>query len=150
MTIKGIIGVAFALLLGACAATTAPRDDLDLRLQAASAAFGGSFDYLMVGSAGRLGDSLFVNFTRLTGPSKMARALARRLAPGASRPVRILVTGADTAKTVRVIFDALELQGERRLPHLEFLYLGEPAWAARVRRAVERRGARFRFAPYRG
>jgi len=138
------------LALAACAATTPPRDDLDLRLQAATAAFGGNFDYLMVGSAGRLGDTLFVNFTRVTGASKMAQALAQRLAPGASRPVRILVTGADTAKTVQVILDALDLQGERRLPHLELLYLGEPAREDRVRRAVKSHGAHFRFAPYRG
>lgn len=131
--------------LAGCLATK-PVDDADLRLQAASAAFGGDYEYLIVGSAGKLADEAFIAISRATGPSAMARDLGTRIAPARDRPVRVMVTGADGKKTLQVIEDAFSLH--ERLPHLEFLFLGEPGDAPRVREIVEGAGATFHFAPF--
>lgn len=138
----------FTALLGGCAATQAPPDDTDLRLQAASHAFGGRYEYLVIRSAGTLGDGLFMNVTGITGPSQMARDLATRMAPAENTPVRVLVTGADPEKTLRVIRDAFGFHGKGKLPGLEFLFLGEPAHADEVRALVQGAGGRMRFAPF--
>ncbi len=138
-----------ATLVAGCSAVRPPTDDRDLRLEAASNAFGGRFDYLVVESSGPLADHLLAAGGVLATTSPMARQLARRLAPAAHRPVRMLVTGWDAENTARVVLAALRLQ-RSRLPHLELLYLGEPADQDRLRRAVENVGGRFRFAPFRG
>ena len=141
--------VAVALLAG-CAATRKPADDSDLRLQAASHAFGGRYEYLIIHSAGELGDSLFTGLSRLTGPSEVARDLATRIAPAEKGAVRILVTGPDADKTLDVIRDAFTFHRKSRLPGLELLFLGEPAYEAQVRQLVESVGARMRFAAFEG
>ncbi len=148
-TALALLAVA-ALAVSGCAATTAPPDDTDLRLQAASHAFGGRYEYLVIRSSGPLADRLFTNVAGITGPSDMARDLATRLAPAELQPVRILVTGPDPEKTLKVIRDALGFHRKSRLPHLEFLFLGEPAQEAEVRALVEATGGRMRFAPYEG
>jgi hypothetical protein len=139
-----------AALLAACAATTAPPDDTDLRLQAATHAFGGRYQYLVIRSAGTFADGLFTSFNSITGPSEMARDLATRMAPAENSAVRILVTGPDARKTLGVIRDAFGFHGSGRLPGLEFLFLGEPASEAEVRKLVEAAGGRMRFAPFEG
>jgi hypothetical protein len=147
---RHLAAATLAALLGGCAATQAPPDDTDLRLQAASHAFGGRYEYLVVRSAGTLGDSLFRNVTGITGPSQMARDLATRMAPAENAPVRVLVTGADPAKTLQVIRDAFGFHATGGLPGLEFLFLGEPADEDEVRALVQRAGGRMRFAPFEG
>lgn len=137
--------VALSVLAG-CAAP-APRDD-DLRIEAASHAFGGSFDYLFVESGGDAADRAFIAMSRVTGSSELAKTLAARIAAAREAPVRMLVSGPNAQKTVRVILDALDLQHGRSLPHLELLYLGDEYYAARLRGAVEALDGRFRFAPY--
>lgn len=142
------VALVLAVALGGCAGLHREPDDSDLRLVAASHAFGGRFDYLFVPSEGDLADAAFVTLSRTTGASDLARALATRLAPAASRPVRFLVTGPAPEKTVQVILDALAVQHGRALPYLELLYLGDPRYARTVGDAVHALGARFRFATY--
>lgn len=137
-------------LLAGCAATHKPPDDSDLRLQAASHAFGGRYEYLVIHSAGELGDSLVSGLTRITGPSEVARDLATRLAVAGKGQLRILVTGPDAARTLDVIRDAFTFHRKNRLPGLEFLFLGEPTQEAEVRKLVNSVGGRMRFAAFEG
>ncbi len=144
------LAVALLALLAGCTALQAPPDDTDLRLEAASHAFGGRFEYLVVHSAGSLGDSLFVNLGSLAGPSPIASDLAARLARAETGSLRLLVTGADAEKTLQVIEDAFAARRDARLPGLELLFLGEPRDEARVRELVEAAGGRMRFAAFEG
>jgi hypothetical protein len=137
-----------ASVLAGCAGSQ-PVADLDLRLEAARHAFGGRFEYLSVQSAGDVADKAFINVSRATGPSNLARELGAKLAPAArGARVRLLVTGPVGAKNVQVVSDALEVAVERPLGGLELLYLGEPADGEQVRRLIQEAGGRYRFAPY--
>jgi hypothetical protein len=109
-----------------------------------------TYQYLLIHSAGTLGDGLFTELSRLTGPSQMARDLATRIAPAEHTPVRILVSGTDPAKTLQVIRDAFAIHRHSRLPRLEFLFLGEPSLREEVRALVESAGGRMRFAAFEG
>ena len=131
-----------------CAVNQAEPDDSDLRLESASHAFGGRFDYLIVKSAGEVADRAFVEYSRTTGSSDLAKKLVARLAPAEGKPVRIMVTGQNSEKTLQVILDALAAYQGRRLPYLELLYLGEPGYAPRIESAVRELGGSFHFQPF--
>ena len=135
-------------LVAGCAATKAPPDDLDLRLQAAGSAFGGKFDYLFVKSAGEFADQAFITLSKTAGPSDLARDLGTRFAQAEKRPVRMLITGPSSPKTVQVIIDALSFHQGRKLPMLEILFLGAPASRARAEAAARSVDAQFAFAPF--
>lgn len=140
------LAFAASVTLAGCASTRPP--DLDPRLEAATAAFGGTFEYLYVPSKGRLADRAFLAMSRVAGPHRISRDLATLMAPAEKDPVRILVTGPSEEKTLQVILDALTFYEERRIPHLEVLYLGDPAYDAVIARALTEVGATLRSARY--
>ena len=140
------LALAASIALAGCATPRPP--DLDPRIEAATAAFGGRFDYVYVPSEGRLADEAFVVMSRVAGPRKIARDLASLMATAETQPVRVLVTGPAGVKTLRVVMDALSFYEGRRIPHLELLYLGEPAHEAMLAREIAKVGAVLRFAPY--
>ena len=148
MAVAGAL-LATVTLIG-CTGAYKPADDTDLRLQAASHAFGGRFEYLVVHSAGKLADGVVKGIGGILGPSQTARDLATRLIDAQKGTLRILVTGADPARTMTVIRDAFSFHAKNRLPGLEFLFLGEPAQEADVRSLVEGVGGTMRFAPFEG
>ena len=135
-----------SIALAGCA--SAPEDDTDNRIAAATAAFGGSYQYQVIGSAGGFKDGAYVTATKLTGPKQLARDLADLIEPAGTQSVRVMVTGADGKKNVQVIRDAFTLSQGRDLSNLELLYLGEAEEEPFVREIVEAHGARFRFASY--
>lgn len=135
-----------SIVLGGCATTRPP--DLDPRLEAATVAFGGGFDYVYVPSEGRLADEAFLAMSRVAGPRKIARDLATLMATAETEPVRVMVTGSVGQKTLQVVLDALTFYEGRRIPHLELLYLGEPSHEALLARELSKVGAVLRFAPY--
>jgi len=138
----------FSVLLSACAATQAPIDDSDLRLQAASQAFGGRYDYLIVTADGRWADQAAVGLSQVFGPNQLSRDLASRLMKANTQPVRMLVSGINRQKTLQVIRDAFSILSPQQLPQLELLLLGHADDAPEVRQLVEKAGARFRFAAF--
>ena len=140
------LALAASIVLAGC--VTARPPDLDPRLEAATAAFGGKFNYVYVPSKGRLADEVFLATSRVTGPQKIARDLATLMAPAETDPVRVMVTGPNELKTLQVVLDALTFYEGRRIPKLELLYLGIPAQEAVLARAVTAVGGVFRFAPY--
>lgn len=142
------LGLCGVMLLTACAGGGKPPDDTELRLQAASHAFGGRFGYFIVQPSATLADQALVGVSGVIGRSALAENLAARIAPATASEVRLLVTGARTDKTLQVIEQAFALTSSASLPGLELLYLGVPRHEARVRKLVEARGARFRFAAF--
>ena len=138
--------VAASIALAGC--VTARPPDLDPRLQAASAAFGGQYDYVYVPTKGRLADEAFLAMSRVSGPQKIARDLATLMVKAETQPVRIMVTGPEEEKTLRVVLDALSFYEGRQIPHLELLYLGDPTHEALLAREVSKVGGKLRFAPY--
>ena len=138
--------IAASIALAGC--VTARPPDLDPRLEAATAAFGGRFDYVYVPSDGRLGDEAFLAISRVAGPQKIARDLATLMAPAETQPVRVMVTGPAEQKTVRVVLDALSFYEGRQIPNLELLFLGEPSHEALLAREISKVGGVLRFAPY--
>ena len=137
-----------AVLLSACAATQAPIDDSDLRLQAASQAFGGPYDYLIVPASGPWADSAVVSAGQIFGPNQLSRDLATRLLKAATGPVRMLVSGHNRQKTLQVIRGAFSLIHRHDLGQLEFLFLGHAGDAPVVRQLVTAVGGHFRFADF--
>lgn len=142
--------VVLALFLSACASTRPPPNDTDLRLQAANHHFGGRYEYLIVHSSGQLSDALSSRTADLTGASQVARDFATRLARAEKEPLRILISGADPQRTLKVILDAFAFHVSSDLPGLELLFLGEPQHEAAVRKLVKAAGGTFRFAPFEG
>ena len=140
------LALAVSVLLSGCATPGPP--DLEPRIEAATAAFGGRFDYVYVPSKGRLADEAFMVISRVAGPREIARDLATLMATAETQPVRVMVTGPSGPKTLRVVMDALSFYEGRRIPHLELLFLGEPAHEAVLARELSRVGAVLRFAPY--
>lgn len=141
------LAVAASIALAGCASGRSP--DLDPRLAAATAAFGGRYQYMYVPSEGRLADEATLAMWRVAGPGKVARDLASMMAEAETQPVRIMVTGPAGAKTLQVVLDALSFYEGRQIPHLELLYLGEPSHEARLARELSKVGAVLRFKPYR-
>ena len=140
------LALAASTTLAGCASTD--PQDLDPRLAAATAAFGGGFDHVYIPSKGRLADEAFLAMSRVAGPSPIARELASKMAAAETQPVRVLVTGPADPKTLQVVLDALSFYEGRRIPHLEFLYLGDPSHRARLERALSKVDATLRFEPY--
>ena len=139
--------LAVSIALAGCVTTRPP--DLDPRLEAATAAFGGKFKYVYVPTDGRLADEVFLATSRVAGPQKIARDLATLMAPAETDPVRVMVTGPNEEKTLQVVLDALSFYEGRQIPKLELLYLGAPTQEAVLAREVAAVGGVFRFAPYR-
>ena len=140
------LAMAAAVALAGCAAGAPP--DPDPRIETATAAFGGRFDYMYVPSNGRLADEAFLAMSRVAGPSKLARDLASIMVAAETRPVRVMVTGPAGRKTLRVVLDALSFYEGRRLPYLELLYLGAPSHEALLARKLSEIGAVLRFVSY--
>ena len=140
------LALAASIALAGC--VTARPPDLDPRLEAATAAFGGKFNYVYVPSDGRLSDQAFLAMSRVAGPQKIARDLATLMAPAETESVRVMVTGPNEEKTLQVVLDALSFYEGRQIPKLELLYLGSPTHEARLAREVAEAGGAFRFAPY--
>ena len=140
------LALAALVALSGCASKRPP--DLDPRIEAATAAFGGRFDYVYVPSEGRLADEAFLAMSRVAGPREIARDLATLMAPAETESVRVLVTGPSDPKTLQVVLDALTFFEGRRIPYLELLYLGEPSVEALLTRELSEVGAVLRFTPY--
>lgn len=140
--------LALAALVALSGCASQRPSDLDPRIEAATAAFGGRFDYVYVPSEGRLADEAFLAMSRVAGPREIARELATLMAPAETESVRVLVTGPSDPKTLQVVLDALSFFEGRRIPHLELLYLGEPSHEALLARELSTVGATLRFAPY--
>ncbi len=141
------LAVAVSIILAGCVSGRPP--DLDPRLAAATAAFGGRFQYMYVPSEGRLADEALLAMWRTAGPGKMARDLASMMAEAETLQARIMVTGPAGAKTLRVVLDALSFYEGRQIPHLELLYLGEPSHEVQLARELSKVGAVLRFKSYR-
>lgn len=137
-------------LVNGCATKIKEAEETNPRVEAAKAAFGAGFDYMIVEKGGKFSDKAFVTLFKTGAESNLSRQLFARLAPAEGRPVRFMVTGENAEKTAQVIIEALSFSPKNGLPNLELLYLGEQQHAKAIEEAVKRVGGQMRFAPYPG
>lgn len=149
LTLFAALATTVALLSG-CGATLTETKELNPRVEAASAAFGPGFEYMIVESGNALEDAMFINFFRPGQESDMSRTLYKRIAKAESERTRFMVSGENSRKTSHVIIEALSLAPENGLPNLELLYLGDQQFAQGIEESVKRVGGQFRSAPYPG
>lgn len=142
--------VTTAALLAGCGATIKQAEETHPRVEAATAAFGPGFDYMIVQPDSWLGDTLFVGFFAGTGSSDLSRELFERMATAASEGKPFMVTGERSSKVAQVIIQALSRSPDKAMPDLELLYLGEEQYVKGIEEAVKRVGGSMRFAPYSG
>lgn len=143
-------GFAALVLVTGCAAQIKEAQDTDPRIEAAKAAFGPGFDYMIVEKGGKFADKMFVTLFKTGAESDLSRKLYARLVPAESKPTRFMVTGENAEKTAQVIIEALSFAPKNGLPKLELLYLGDQKHVQGIEEAVKRVGGQLRFAPYPG
>jgi len=143
-----------AALLSGCGAEIKQDTPMDTRsnprVEAATAAFGPGFDYMIVGSGTLLADTLFVNFFQPGNESDLSRQLFNQIVKAESEKKPFMVTGERARKTAFIIIEALSLAPENGLPNLELLYLGDEEYVRGIEESVKRVGGKMRFAPYAG
>lgn len=150
LTFIGACVTAAALLTG-CGATIKQADTVDPRVEAAKAAFGPGFEYMIINRGGAVADTLFVNyFGNSSATSDLARQLYNRIVQAENEGKRFMVTGDPAEKTAFVIIQALSFAPKDSLPDLELLYLGDEQFVQGIRESVIRVGGELRFAPYAG
>lgn len=143
--------VAATLLLSGCGATIKQSETLNPRVEAARAAFGPGFDYMIIDSGGLVADTLFVGyFGNSSATSDLAHQLYNRIVEAEKKGTRFMVTGERAEKTAFVIIQALSFAPENSLPDLELLYLGDQQHVTGIEESVIRVGGEMRFAPYAG
>lgn len=138
------------VLVTGCATQIKEAEDTNARVEAAKAAFGPGFDYMIIEKGGTFADKMFVTLFKTGAESDLSRKLFARLAPAESKPTRFMVTGENAEKTAQVVIEALSFAPKNGLPNLELLYLGEQQHKQGIEEAVRRVGGQLRFAPYPG
>lgn len=142
--------LATGALLSGCGATIEQSEELNPRVEAATAAFGPGFEYMIVGSGNALEDALFVGLFKPGQESDMSRQLYQRLVEAESEGERFMITGENSSKVANVVIGALSLAPENGLPDLELLYLGDEQHVLGIEESVIRVGGTMRHAPYPG
>ncbi len=105
----------------------------------------GEFFYLMVRSQGPINDALVGGLNSTLGPSKLVRQVADIMAKGENQSVRFAITGYSAAKNKDVILKAVEINKDKTLNKLKFMYIGYPEDREEIQNAVEKTGATFFF-----
>lgn len=146
MRIQNALLVLF-LAIGGCASTPDVADR-EVRIGAAAAAFDRPFTYFYIPSEGAIEDTAFIAMSKTTGSSGMARQLAGLMSAASQSPLRVVVTGPSREKNERVVLDAVAALAGKSLPRLQFLFLGNATYEAKIRSAIEPLDAEFFFAPY--
>ncbi len=145
-----VVALTTGTLLAACGATIKQTEEMNPRVEAATAAFGPGFGYMIVGSGNALEDAMFVGLFKPGQPSDMSRQLHRRLVEAESKGMPFMVSGENSEKTAHVIIEALSISSENGLPDLELLYLGDQQYVQGIEESVRRVGGTLRSAPYPG
>ncbi|MBI2211969.1 MAG: hypothetical protein HYU47_15455 [Deltaproteobacteria bacterium] len=100
-----------------------------------------------VPSSGPIADATFIALSHTTGPSAMAQEIAKLLARGESGELRLAIAGDNSAKTQRVVLDALKLNEGKKLKGLELLLIGSSDIRNSLQEATEKLGGTFYFRP---
>ena len=141
--------VAAGALLAGCA-TINQAKEMPPRVEAANAAFGPGFDYMIVERGNVVTDTVFIGLFDTPFVSDLSRELYIRMVQAEAAGKRFMVTGENAAKTAQVTIEALFRAEDDSLPNLELLYLGEEQYVPGIEDAVKRVGGKMRFAPYSG
>ena len=148
-----VVALSTGALLAGCGATIKQADEaaeLNPRVEAAVAAFGPGFDYMIVEPDSALADAMFVGVFKPGQVSDLSRTLYEKIFEAWSQGKRFMVTGARSRKTAHVIIEALSLAPEDSLTDLELLYLGDQEFVQGIEESVRRVGGTLKSAPYPG
>jgi hypothetical protein len=145
---KVIRGFMVFALLG-CWVSGAHAQDAETQRQidAAMKVSSGHFHAFSVPSSGAIADAAFVDKSRRSGPSKIAKQLAAGIGAADTSPVTVAVVGPSESKNAQVIRDAMAATGKKSLPMLEVIFVGSKAAADELQAAVVSFGAKFTYAP---
>lgn len=145
--------VLYSLLVAAgvlgCSVPVAQAQDVEMQRQfeAASKASSGQFHAFAVPSSGAIADAAFVEKSKRSGPSKVAKQLATGIGAADTSPIVVAVIGPSESKNAQVIRDALGATGKKSLPKLEIIFVGSKTIADELQSVVTSYGAKFTFAP---
>jgi hypothetical protein len=117
------------------------------QIEAATRVSGGQFHAFAVPSSGAIADAAFVEKSKRSGPSKIAKQLAAGIGAADTSPVTVAVVGPSESKNAQVIRDALAATGKKSLPKLEVIFVGSKGAADEVQAVVVSFGAKFTYAP---
>lgn len=99
------------------------------------------FTVILVPSTGVIADATFIAVSATT-PSAMAQDIAGHISRGRGAPVNLLFAGPNSAKTKRVLLDALRVAGPP-LSHVSVVFIGSSSDAEDVQSAVSKSGAKY-------
>ena len=134
-----------SLFLAGCATIALTPVEEDYAVEQSRQVFGSKCDAIIpVMSKGSIADALFISQSVSQGPSFIARDIAPNFITGNTAQTHVTVFGNNSAKTARVIKDALSLSGPS-LPGLSLLFIGDQAHADELKPLVEAKGAAFYF-----
>ena len=148
-----VAAVMTGALLAGCGATIKQADEaaeMNPRVEAAVAAFGPGFDYMIIETDSALADAMFVGVFKPGQVSDLSRRLHKQIFESWSQGKRFMVTGARSRKTAHVIIEALSLAPDDSLTDLELLYLGDQEFVQGIEESVRRVGGTLKSAPYPG
>ena len=131
------------LLATLLSCTGVPRSGFKAGFDQATEYFGDQFEFYYVPSAGWIADREFVKLSPRGQPSADAHRLAALLREGETRLTRIAVYCPSSAKMAAIVDNAIYLNRDRQMPHLELLYLGEASFGHTLHQPLEAVGARL-------
>ena len=145
-----IVALALTALTGCARAPTFEEGlfDRDARVSRYRVKYSNPYDLVYIRSKGEATNVVVLTFIRSgvgTGNSWM---LGDILKDRSGREASLLVTGADNALTAETLLDALGRLGGKRLDGAELVYIGSPAYEAKLRAAVNATGATFIFVQF--
>lgn len=111
----------------------------------AASEFGSRFFVFYVPSSGALADATFVSMSKSSGPSAMAKQLAKIINNHQDAALNLCVGGPNADKSAQVTRDALRLVLAGHGPQLHLLYVGDAKHVPKIKDLVHALNGKFRF-----
>ncbi len=132
----------FALMIAGCVSAPDPSSTREGAMAIGAKSFSSDhFTVILVPSSGAIADATFIAVSAST-PSAMAHDIAEYISRDRRAPVNLVFTGPNSAKTKRVLVDALRLAGAP-LGHVSVVFIGSSSDAEDVQSAVSKSGAKY-------
>ena len=141
-------GLIFSITIMSGCASIPQDQDAQARITVAAKSWGDEFHFFYIPSSGGMADSTFIAMSKSSGPSAMVKQLVSELVKGTNSNYKLAVSGPSSVKTYQVIKDAFVLLNEKKLNHLDFMYVGAESNKEEIKSLVESAGATFVFTAY--
>lgn len=107
--------------------------------------FGPQPRMMLVSSEGPAADATYIQQLAVDGPDGFSTSLAAVVGKGETEPVTFALAGQNSKRTLAVSKAMDIVNGERKLPLLQFLFVGGDEDAREARQVVEGWGSTFVF-----